>query len=158
MSDTGRRPPIGIRDNLTKMSLDLLLFSQSHHIYLSHEYTQTDTESECVRKECKSCTYNKVHCANLFADFAHFMNCLCLSSQYEVMKMKASLPILMEIRSMVFLFGFPVGNFFQMGDASSQLVCNFIEEDFGSSVCFWTKMVITKLAELTHLILSSYLY
>jgi hypothetical protein len=30
---------------------------------------------------------------------------------------------------MVFLFGSPVGNFHQMGDASSQLVCKFLEED-----------------------------
>ena len=36
---------------------------------------------------------------------------------------------------MVFLFGFPVGNYIQMGDASSQLVCKFFEEDFGSEVC-----------------------
>ena len=36
---------------------------------------------------------------------------------------------------MVFLFGSPVGNFHQMGDALSQLVCKFIEEDFSSEVC-----------------------
>ena len=49
--------------------------------------------------------------------------------------MKASLPIMMEIRRMVFLFSSPVGNFEQMGDTSSQLVCKFLEEDFGSEVC-----------------------
>ena len=49
--------------------------------------------------------------------------------------MKASLPIMIEIRWMVFLFGSPVGNLDQMGDTSSQLVCKFLEEYFGSEVC-----------------------
>ena len=55
---------------------------------------------------------------------------------YEVMKVKASLPIMIEIRWMVFLFGSPVGNLDQMGDTSSQLVCKFIEEYLSSEVFY----------------------
>ena len=56
-------------------------------------------------------------------------------------------------------FRFSSGQFHQMGNASSQLVCKFLEEDFGSEVCqFPTHATLGGKVQATVSVVCSFVY